>query len=234
MALEEGENVLCTVIKIEKTSVFVKVEDNGEGTIVISEIAPGRIRNLRDYVIQGKRIVCKILRIDKDNIHLSLRRVSEKEKKEVLEKYERERNSLSILRSVLKERAEETAKKIKQKEKSLYEFLQFCKENPEELKKYLSEEESSRICKILQEKKEKKVEVKKDFNLTTNASNGIIKIKGILLPYKEHVIYLAAGKFSLKVISSDYKKANSELNRILQEIEKNAKKENCDFKVKEK
>ncbi len=80
--MEEGDIVLCTVVKIERTTVFVKLEDGKEGTINTSEIAPGRIRNLRDYVVPDKKIVCKILSIDpKGNINLSLRRVTTKEKK---------------------------------------------------------------------------------------------------------------------------------------------------------
>ena len=49
--METGDLVLCTVKTIDGTTVFVKIEDDGEGTIVTSEIAPGRIRNLREYVI---------------------------------------------------------------------------------------------------------------------------------------------------------------------------------------
>ena len=67
--IEEGQIVLCTVDKIVGTTVFVKIEDNGEGTITTSEISPGRIRNLRKYVIPGKKIVCKVLNT-KNGTHL--------------------------------------------------------------------------------------------------------------------------------------------------------------------
>ena len=96
--LEQGDLVLCTVERVEKTTVFVKIEGAGDRSIVTSEIAPGRIRNLRDYVVPKKRIVCKILRIsDGGNIELSLRRVSLKEKKEVMDRYSHERAYISIL-----------------------------------------------------------------------------------------------------------------------------------------
>ena len=63
---EEGEIVLCTVIKIMGTTVFVHLDDyNREGVVSTSEVAPGRIRNIRDYVTINKKIVCKILRIDR-------------------------------------------------------------------------------------------------------------------------------------------------------------------------
>jgi len=62
IGLEVGDVVMCTVEKIAGTVVFVKIDENGEGSIVLSEIAPGRIRNLRDYVIPKKRIICKCIR----------------------------------------------------------------------------------------------------------------------------------------------------------------------------
>ena len=230
--MKEEDIVLCTVEQISGTTVFVKIENNGEGTIVVSEIAPGRIRNLRDYVVPGKKIVCKILRVEQNNIILSLRRVGEKERKEVMDRYDKEKSSLSILKSVLGEKAPETAEKIKKKEKSIYEFLQNCKAGKEKLEEYMTKEEAERVCNILQEKKEKQVEVKKEFVLESLKSNGIILIKKILLQYKEKISYLSAGKFSMSIKSLDYKKANQESDKILAEIEKDARKENCKFEIK--
>ena len=54
-----------------------------ERSRILSEIAPGRIRNLREYVVTKKRIICKILRISGERIYLSLRRVTPKEQKEI-------------------------------------------------------------------------------------------------------------------------------------------------------
>ena len=77
---EEGEIAVATVKKILYHSVFATLDEYAsmEGMIHISEISPGRIRNIRDYVKEGKQIICKILRIDrqKGHIDLSLRRVS--------------------------------------------------------------------------------------------------------------------------------------------------------------
>jgi translation initiation factor 2 alpha subunit (eIF-2alpha) len=231
MELKESDLVLCIVEKIEKTAIFVKIENNGSGTITTSEIAPGRIRNIRDYVVPGKRIVCKVLEIDKSgNIRLSLRRVSGKERQEVLDIYEKEKNCLSIIRSIAKEKAEEIAERIK-KESSLYEFFQNCRENPKQLEKYFTKEEAEKICKILQEKKDKNVEVKKEFSLKSNLPDGMTKIKKILMPYKNSISYLAAGRFIIKIISSDYKKANFEVQKILEDIENNARKDKLDFTV---
>ena len=83
--LEDGEIVLCTVDRIDGAMVFVKIDNADGGSITFSEIAPGRIRNIRDNVIPKKRIVCKVLRVSRGNYELSLRRVTPKEKKELME-----------------------------------------------------------------------------------------------------------------------------------------------------
>jgi translation initiation factor 2 subunit 1 len=60
---EDSELVLCTVNKVLPNSVFVTLDEYGiDGLIHISEVSPGRIRNIRDFVKEGKKVVCKILK----------------------------------------------------------------------------------------------------------------------------------------------------------------------------
>lgn len=234
MELEEGDIVLCTVDKIVGTTVFVNIEGNGEGTIITSEIAPGRIRNLREYVVPKKKIVCKILKISGDKIHLSLRRVSQKEQKEVLEQYKQEKSYRSILKSILGNKTEDIIKKIKEKTK-LYDFLQEAKQNPKELEKVAGKKESEKILEIINKQKQKKAVIKKEIHLKTTASEGLELIKKLLGKIKDvEIKYISAGKYSVKTESSDIKKADNYLKEILEELEKQAKKANMEFSVKEK
>ena len=229
--LQEGSLVLCTVDRIVGTSVFVKIEGDGEGTIVTSEIAPGRIRNLRDYVVPNKKIVCKVLEIEGNNIHLSLRRVSLKEKKEILDFYKKEKTASSILKSVLKEKADKIVEEIKKKS-GLNEFLQYCKTNPTEIEKYTSKEEAEKICKILQEKKEKLKEIKREFKLTSNKPDGIRIIKDILSKCACEISYLGSGKYVIKNTSSSIKEADKAVSTALEKIESAAKSAKADFETK--
>ena len=225
--LEEEQIILCTVKNIVGTAVFCKIEDyDKEGTLVTSEVAPGRIRNLRDYVSPGRKIVCKVLRLDKGNIHLSLRRVTAKEKRELMETYEKERSLAATLKTITKN-AEEIIKKIKQ-ESSLYEFFEKAKENLKLLEKLMTKEEAEKLLKILKEKKAKEVVVKKRFSLKSEAEDGILRIKRIL---PEDIIYIAASKFLLTIKNKNYKEANAKIIQILQDIEKKAKGEGCIFNV---
>jgi len=230
--IEEGDVVLCTVDRIIGTNVFVKIEDNGEGCIVFSEVAPGRIRNIRDYAIPKKKIVCKVLRISGDRIDLSLRRVTQKEQKEVRERYKQEKSYEKILKSVLgEEQGKKIIKEISKKNK-IYDFLQNAKENPKELEKLVGKENVKKIIDILKTQKQKKTILKKEIFLTTTEPNGIELIKNLLGMIKgTEVKYVSSGKYSLKKESEDIKKADHELTNTLIKLEKEAKRKKVEFGV---
>lgn len=232
--LEIGEVVMCTVERIDNTIIFVKIDGDGQGSIILSEIAPGRIRNLRDYVIPKKRIICKVLRIRENNIELSLRRVTLKEQKEIKEKYQLEKNYTSILKTVLKEKAEKTIEEILNKEK-IYDFLEEAKINSLNLEKLVGKEDSKKILDILKTQKQKEVSLKKEFGLTTTSPNGITIIKQGLEEIKEmQITYLSAGKYSIKTTSENLKSADKLLHESLEKIEKLAKKQGMEFTIKER
>ena len=102
---EEDEIVMCTVTKIFPHSVFVNIDEFGRtGVIHISEISPGRIRNIRDFVKQDKKIICKILRINKERGHidLSLRRVNDAQRRNKSNEIKQEQLAEKILEFVAK------------------------------------------------------------------------------------------------------------------------------------
>jgi translation initiation factor 2 alpha subunit (eIF-2alpha) len=232
--MEVGDNVLCTVDRVIGTTVFVKIEGNPiEGSIVMSEIAPGRIRNIRDYVVPKKKIVCKVLRISSSgNIDLSLRRVSQKEKKEVIEKTEQEKSYTNILKSILGTEAEKVLAEIA-KENDLPSFLEESKLNSEKLEKLIGKENSKKILDVLKTQKKKKAIIKKEIHLTTTKPNGITLIKKILDIFKGiKVKYLSAGRYSLELESEDIKIADKKIKEMTDSAEKESKKLGVEFLVK--
>jgi len=232
MELEEGDIVLCTVDRIVGTNVFVKIENDGEGCIVFSEVAPGRIRNIRDYVIPKKKIVCKILRISGDRIDLSFRRVTLKEQKEVKERDKQEKSYGKILKSVVgEEKAKNVVEEITKKE-GLYIFMQEAKENPKELEKIMGKVDAKKLIDILKTQKSKKAILKREISLTTTKPNGIELIKSFLKMIEgAEIRYISSGRYSLKKESEDIKKTDSELKTILIKIEKEAKKKGVEFGI---
>ena len=166
--LEEDDIVLCTVKRIEGTTVFLDIEENGQGTMIFSEVSPGRIRNIRDFVFPNKKIVCKVLRIRNGHPELSFRRVTTKEKEEVLERDKKEKALINMIKPVLKEKTPDVLQKIKEKY-DLADFLDEARENPKLIKKFFTPKQTKELAKIFTEKKEKEKEEKQTITLKTNA-----------------------------------------------------------------
>src|SRR3989338_7299732 len=100
---EEEEIVLCKVTKIFPNAVFVELLEYGEqGIVHISEVSPGRIRNLRDFVSVDRQIVCKVLRVDKINRHLdlSLRRVNSTQRMQKLDEIKQELKAEALIKNL--------------------------------------------------------------------------------------------------------------------------------------
>ncbi len=177
----EGDIILCTVEKIEGISVFVTIDKGGTGSIVTSEIAPGRIRNLRDYVVPNKKIVCKVLKVDPNgHVHLSLRRVTAKERKEVMDVYNKEKAVEIIFKVVLKDNAQSIIKKIKE-HYTLEEFVSEMLKDQNIAKHYFNKDEIEKILQVLNKKRIKEVFIKKSLTLKClEREDGIIGIKKVL------------------------------------------------------
>ena len=235
MEYKEGDLVLCTVTKIERTTVFVKLPNNEEGTIIINEIAPGRIRNIRQYVVPNKKIPCKILRIKGGHLDLSLRRVSAKEKKEVLDNYKQEQSSKSALHQILKDDAKKVEEKILKDYPSIFEFLVQARNDPKLLEKYIPKKYKEAIEKITK-KKQKQVEIQKILTLKCFKEDVLKRIKTILKVNQQNtkIRYLGAGKFQLTLKEKNYKIANQNLNTLIKEIESKAQKNSCEININNK
>jgi translation initiation factor 2 alpha subunit (eIF-2alpha) len=228
--MKEDELVLCTVEKVTNTITFVRLPDGREGTIISSEIAPGRIKFMRQYVVPNKKIVCKVLKIEGNNIHLSLRRVNNKEKKEVMQRFKQEQAISVSLKQILGKESEEIKEKILKDFENLTEFADKAKNEEKILEKYVGKKNVETIRKII-DKKRKKQEIRHKLMIKCLEDDGIKRIKKIL-EFKDEEIninYLGAGEFLLKLIVEDFKQGKKKLQEIIEEIEKRAKKENCEF-----
>lgn len=232
MNVREDDAILCTVKKIEGTSVFLETEVGIPGTMVLSEVAAGRIRNIREYVFPNKKIVCKVLKVHKDRLELSLRRVTAKEREEVLEEHKKEK-ALSSMLKITGENPQKVIEKIKE-DFSVVEFIEEAKEEPKIIEKYLQKENALKLAKILSEKEEREKRVEGRFALRTFSENGINNIKEILDVKNCEIHYLGSSTFSLAVSGKEFKESNAKLSEILEIIKKRAKEKGALVEVKEK
>ncbi len=221
------EFVLCTVTNIQFHSVFAKLDEyDCTGMIHISEISPGRVKNVRDYVQEGKKLVCKILRVDKERGHidLSLRRVSESERRAKMDSLRHD----AVVKGILKQASaqtssnpEELLNKIQSHATrtgydSVFTFFEDVSRGEASIEESkISEKEAEAINSLIKTRfKPPRVEVGGMIKVSSYAPDGVEIIKNGLKTLKSEstsVKYLGGGRYSVKISSSNYKTAEKKL-----------------------
>lgn len=218
---ELDELVICIVKKIIGTSVFLHIEDyNQEGMMIFSEVSPGRIRNIRDYVAPNKKIVCKVLRVNPETGHidLSLRRVSVRDQKEKLNEYNKEKANVILLKIVSDE---SVVKKVREKYHNASNFFEEFMKDKNIASEFLNPEANEKLMKLLKEKeKAKRVKVSLKLTLEHSGENGVEVIKKILQEHKGNarVSYISAPLYSVTLEGKNYKETNKNIKEITEEI----------------
>lgn len=233
MNYKEDEVILCKVKKIEGTTVFLETDSGFPASMVLSEVAAGRIRNIRQYVAPNKVIACKIMKVKSDHLELSLRRVTGKERDQVVEENKRERAFANMLKTI-GEKPELIIEEIR-RELNISEFLDEAKEDKKLIEKYLSKEKAEKLFTIISEKEEREKVVDKKIMLKSYSSNGLSEIKSILdVKEASNIHYLGSSMFSVSASGKDFKEANANLTQLIDGIVKRAKEHKVLIEVKEK
>ncbi|MBI2176094.1 S1 RNA-binding domain-containing protein [Candidatus Woesearchaeota archaeon] len=227
---EQDEFVYCIVTSVQSHSVFVKLEEYGlSGMIHISEIAPGRIRNIRDFVVENKPVVCKVIGVNQERGHidLSLRRVTESQRRAKVNDIKQEQKAEKIVELVAKqlnvpvaELYAQVSEKISGKFRSLFEaFMAIAKEEASISDLALPKDVAEALnSAVIQRIKPPIVEVKGKLALSSYASDGVSLVRDALkLAEKEgaYVSYLGAGTYLVKVTADNYKSAEQVIARAV-------------------
>ncbi len=236
---QSEELVLCTVTGVNPHSVFCTLDEYGgrTGMIHISEVAPGRIRNIREFVQEGKKVVCKVLQVNKEKGHidLSLRRVNQTQKTNKLNQIKQEQLAEKIIEYAAKQSGESPLtlyNKVYEKIMPTYGTIFAAFEQAATDQLNLETVIDKKIAKLLTDAikariKPPQVEIGGDLKLTSYAPDGLHEIKEALaLATKAgiEVRYLGAGTYHMQVIAEDYKDAEKTLKGALDNVLDHAKK----------
>ena len=99
---EEGELVVVTVHSVKQNGADVSLDEyeGVNGFIFIGEIASGWIKNIRRFVREGQRLVCKVMpsRRDGSSLKLSLKSVSEERRRDRLQQWKNEQRAVQLFK----------------------------------------------------------------------------------------------------------------------------------------
>ncbi len=230
---EENELVLCTVTSVQYNSVFCTLDAYGKsGMIHISEVAPGRIRNIRDYVVEGKKVVCKVLRVNEERGHidLSLRRVNENQRRDFNSQVKQEQKAEKIIENLAAELKQEpqqvydaVAAPILQEYEWIHDAFQEHVDEEADLTKlgipaaYLDK----LVERVVEKIKTKSVTIGGTLALSTYAEDGLLLVRkaleqaGAVDKERIAISYLGSGNYRVEVTADDYKEAEPILKRAI-------------------
>ena len=232
---EIGDLVIATVETVTNYGAYAKLDEyDKRGLLHISEISSSWIRNIRNFVREGQKVVLKVLRVntEKGHIDLSLRRVTKREKIEKIMSWKKERKAEALLRSVAErtglspDEVYEKAGALIEKEYGLYEgFEKVVKEDTDVLKKIgVPAKLATVIAEVAKERIHiPMVKVKGIIELRCMKPNGVKVIKEAFLTAEKaeksgnaqiRFYVVAAPRYCIEVLAENYKSAETALQRV--------------------
>jgi len=250
----EGEFIIGKITDIHQQYVYVDLidyegldaDETARGMIHISEISSRWIKNIRNFVRIGAKIVLKVVRIDKEKGHidLSLRRVNSAQRKARMKewkyalKYENLLQFLVDATDIDFDKAFELIGfPVLDYYDSYQEAIEELKENGKELLEQIDnipDDINKSFLKIVDENvKISTINIIGKIKLSYNEENGIELIQkslkdamNVIKEPKEtrklSISYIAAPYYRLEIISKDYIDAESILSDALEIIEAKA------------
>ncbi len=239
---EKDDLVICTVMKAKGFGAFVRLEEypDKKGFLHIKEVASGWVKNIREYVREGQRIVCKVMNVDpsKGYVDLSLKRVTEHQKREKIEQWKNEQKAKKLLEIVANKMGKnfdelynEIAEKLIKKYNTLYNAFEEAVKNEEKFRKGFNADWVDAFVEVANQNIIVPfVEINGYVELTCPVSDGIKHIIKALEKIEEEnelkirVKYISAPLYRIEVVAPEYKIAEKKLkenvNKAIEYIKK--------------
>jgi len=231
-----GELVIATVKKIFPYGAFCTLDeyDGLEAFLHVSEIAPRWIKNIREHVREGQKVIAQVHRFipEKNQIDLTIKRVSESDRVWKREQYRRENRGKKLLENAAKKLKKdevfigEIAPEMEKAFGSIYECFEALSLDSENARGKLKV--PAKVLKVLESVakdniKPQKVHISRKLKVECFESDGVERVRGALGKVssekaKVELRYIGAPLYKIDIESDDYKTAEKELERIVSAI----------------
>lgn len=226
-----GDLVIGTVQDVFPYGAFVKLDEYDKvGMIHIKEISSAWVKNIRNHVREGQKVVTKVLRVvpDRGHIDLSLRRTTAQQRKLKIQQYKREKKAEKLLEyyagetKLSKEELErDIIVPLEKKFEGVLEGMEEIKRDRKNIT-IIPEKYHESFYELLAANVEiPSVEVTGYLNVTCPQKNGIDIIKKALMDAEGNGITIqlvGTPHYMVKVEAEDYKTAEESLKYVHEKV----------------
>ncbi len=235
------ELVLCTVKEVFDQGAFVTLDEYGgkEGMVHISEVASGWIKNIRDHVREGQKVVCRVLTVhpERNIVDLSIRRVKDSERRWKVERFKLEQRAEKLLELAAKKMKksldkayEEVGFLLQDEFGDLYAAFEAAAQDPKALEKVLGKKK--KWSKVLTELASSLVKtpiykIVGELTLTVPAPNGVDILRDAFLTtrktctkgdVKVDFYTVGAPRYRIEVSAPSYKEAENIMRQAVESV----------------
>lgn len=248
---DKGDLVIATVKRVLPHCAFVLLEEykDREAMLHISEISSSWTKNIRNHVQEGNLLVLKVMNIDtkKEYIDVSLKRVSDGERKNRLSEWKIEKRMERLLevfgknkKKSLDEIYELLGDKIVEIFGSLSTFYNAIREQGEEILEDLDAEKKLKkefFEMVAAQIKKTRVTIKRVIEVTSHSGDGVNRIRDVLqkIPKIDNIdieiCYLSAPKYSVTIKANNYKEGEAAFDNLSESLKENAGKKEVALKI---
>lgn len=238
---EEGDYVVVTITDVDENSAYAQLEEyeDQKGLIHISEVSRSWVQDLTKELDEGEKTVAQVVDAGDTPVDLSLKRVNDKQKKDAMSRWNREKKAEDFL--------EDLAEELDREKEELYEDVIFPMQEkfdssftgfeiavgePEKLEDILDEEAVEAIQEVAKENinlRQEKLEG--ELEVSFPQGDGVQRLKKVFknVPEGVEVKYVSAPEYSITAWGRNSRLAKKRMDEAVDTIRDKVESEGGEF-----
>lgn len=238
---EEGDLVVVTITDVDKNSAYAELDEyeDVKGLIHISEVSRSWVQDVSKEIDEGEKTVAQVVEADDDPVDLSLKRVNEKQKKDAMGRWNREKKVdkfVEALADKIDEEVEDLYEKVvfplQREFGSSFKGFEIAVGEEEKLKEMFDDEVVDAIQEVSRENIDLRQEkLEGELEIEFHQGDGVERIKEVLgsLGDGVEVKYVSAPNYSITAWGRNSRLAKKRMDEAVETIEERVSKQDGDF-----
>ncbi len=227
---DEGDFVVAELTDIDQNSAYADLEkyDDVDGLIHISEVSRSWVQDMRKELDEGEKTVAQVIDTEGDSLTLSLKRVNDKKKRDIMERWKKEQKAEKFIESLadkLEKDKDEVYEQVGFKLQEEFETSFHGFEIAEAEEDLLNEMFDEKIVEEIQEVSREKIDLKQEklegkIEMTFPQGDGLKRIKKSLNDIDEgvEINYISAPEYSVTAWGRTQELAKKRIDSVVKTV----------------